>query len=114
MFDDKNLTPEQRRALQEADDHADKVYMDDPDLSAPRTEVRTTSVYKVPLNTFEEDVVVVKRGAEVECAHCRNYLDIISFGITSPYDLEHVDETFYWCPCGHKWFTEDKESGEEG
>lgn len=27
----KELTPEQHRLLEEADDHADKVYLDDPD-----------------------------------------------------------------------------------
>ena len=67
-------------------------------------------VIKVKLEgTFMEESVIIKKGAVTECSRCRTTLDIISFGLVSPYDIIYIDETFYWCPCGHKWIVDTKE-----
>ncbi len=64
--------------------------------------------YEVKLEeSFLEEVAVIKKGVEAECSICGNASDIVSFGLVSKYDAyHHVDETFFWCPCGHKWIEE--------
>jgi len=64
--------------------------------------------YKEYRNEVNKDgvVSVTRVHSDFECPKCGDKHKVVSFGLTvESFDLDS-SETFFWCPCGHKWIEE--------